>query len=150
MRNGQEPLVGRARSAARGADCAWCGQCARCAEPTVDQLEIVEDRPDGQFIQILECGRCRAARACRPEWTTRCHICMDERTSAKNIEGWLELYRTIGPDSDLTTDQVESEVREYAASACWSPSRTETGPSTPWPFWSPRSSSDGSRRAGRS
>lgn len=112
--NCHEPLIGRTRSATRGPDCAWCGQCARCAELTKDQLELVEDRPDGQFIQILECRRCGSARACRPGWTTRCHICMDERTSAEHIDAWLELYQTIGSDSDLTSNEVESEVREYA------------------------------------
>lgn len=109
-----ERIVGRPRSATRGPDCAWFGQCSRCSALTSNQLEIVEDRPDGQFIQILRCRRCGSTRACRPGWTTRCHVCVDARTSLQWIDGWLDLYRTIGPDSDLSTAEVEVEVRAFA------------------------------------
>lgn len=39
---------------------------------------------------------------------------MDARTSKALVDDWLDLYRTIAPDSEMTPDEVELEVRDYA------------------------------------
>ena len=44
-------------------------------------MELLEDHPDGRRIQILRCRHCGAERACRPTWRTRCHVCLDQRST---------------------------------------------------------------------
>jgi hypothetical protein len=73
-------------AAVRAPDTAWHLQCAACHELAQESLELIEDRPDGSNIQVYQCRRCGGLRSCRPGWHTRCHICLDERSS----ESWLE------------------------------------------------------------
>ena len=63
-----------------GPPTAWYLQCLACHELVADQLELAEDLPSEAPIQIYRCRSCGAARACRSGWTTRCHICLDERS----------------------------------------------------------------------
>ena len=79
-----EPLDGSA-PVARGPDTAWHGQCLACHELVAGQMELVEDQPGGAPIQIYRCRDCGDTRACRPGWTTRCHICLDERSTGPII-----------------------------------------------------------------
>jgi hypothetical protein len=69
----------------RGPDTAWHGQCLACHALVADQLEMVEDLPNEAPIQIYECRRCGATRACRARWTARCHICLDERSTGSTV-----------------------------------------------------------------
>ncbi len=46
-----------------------------------DQLELAEDQPGGAKIQIYRCRHCGDLRACRKGWRTRCHVCLDERST---------------------------------------------------------------------
>jgi hypothetical protein len=64
---------------------AWHWQCLTCDELVADQLELVEDRPGGAAIQLHRCRLCGTSRACRIGWTTRCHICLDERSTGPDV-----------------------------------------------------------------
>ena len=75
-----EPLNGPG-AVARGPDTAWHGQCRSCHALVADQLELAEDQPGGAKIQIYRCRGCGELRACRKGWLTRCHICLDERST---------------------------------------------------------------------
>jgi hypothetical protein len=75
-----DPLDGSG-SAVRGPDTAWHAQCLACHELVAGQLELAEDGPGGAPIQIYRCRLCGTARSCRAGWRTRCHICLDERSS---------------------------------------------------------------------
>ncbi|WP_091451513.1 hypothetical protein [Actinokineospora iranica] len=93
----------------RGRDIAWCAQCPACAAVVADQLEVVLDRPDGAPIQIRRCRWCGAERVCRPTWATRCHICLDDRTSPESevMAMGRELVRRTDSEPDLA-DLVRS------------------------------------------
>jgi hypothetical protein len=65
---------------ARGPDTAWHLHCQACFHLVADELELVMDRPNGAPIMIYRCRGCGSARSCRPAWTTRCHVCLDERS----------------------------------------------------------------------
>ena len=75
-----EPLNG-STPAPRGPDTAWHWQCLACHELVADELEVLEDQPGGAPIQIYRCRDCGDTRACRPGWRTRCHICLDKRST---------------------------------------------------------------------
>lgn len=77
-----DPLNGPER-VPRGQDTAWHGQCLACVERSADQLDLVLDHPDGNPIMIYQCRTCGTTRSCRPGWRTRCHVCLDERTTAE-------------------------------------------------------------------
>jgi hypothetical protein len=85
----------------RGPDSAWYGQCRACHELVVAQLELVADRPSGMFIQIYQCRQCGTARSCRPGWTTRCMICLDDRTVAEDVEGRMRQASELLADPAL-------------------------------------------------
>jgi hypothetical protein len=91
----------------RGPDRAWWSCCQDCTDLVVDQMEVVHDRPDGCPIQILRCTWCGFERACRPGWLTRCHVCLDDRTS----DEWFNPAEL----DDVLADQAWSDdVREFA------------------------------------
>ena len=64
---------------------AWHWQCLTCHELVADQLELVEDMPGGAAIQLYRCRQCGTSRVCRIGWTTRCHICLDERSTGPDV-----------------------------------------------------------------
>jgi len=76
------------------------------------QLELLEDQPGGRSIQILGCRRCGERRACRPGWSTRCHVCLDERTTDDVVNDWLRRYRTLPQDLGIALSEIEASVRE--------------------------------------
>jgi hypothetical protein len=82
--NCDDPLDGP-EAVSRGPSSAWHHQCLACHELVSDQLEVVENQPGGAPIQIHRCRRCDSVRACRPGWTTRCHICLDERSAGSLV-----------------------------------------------------------------
>lgn len=67
-----------------GPDWRMEAQCAQCAELT---LQLIQDRPDGQPIQIFQCIRCGSQTRMPPGWTTRCHVCHDtgQLASGSNV-----------------------------------------------------------------
>jgi len=65
---------------ARGPDTAWHLHCQACFHLVADELELVMDRANGAPIMIYRCRGCGSARSCRPAWTTRCHVGLDERS----------------------------------------------------------------------
>lgn len=90
-----------------GQDRAWWSCCQDCTDLLAGQMEVVHDRPDGQPIQILRCTWCSRMRACRPGWATRCHVCLDDRTS----EEWFDPTEL---DAVLANPDWSDEVREFA------------------------------------
>jgi hypothetical protein len=80
-RNCHDEVAGRPGGAKRGPDVAWFVHCWPCARLATEAMELLENQPDGVFIQILRCRHCGAERACRPGWRTRCHICLDQRSA---------------------------------------------------------------------
>ncbi|MGW6934567.1 hypothetical protein ACWGE0_31215 [Lentzea sp. NPDC054927] len=76
--NCRQPLRGRGRPV------AWHAHCLPCAALVADQMEPIESvaRPGGKPIQIMRCRWCGAERTCPVGWATRCHLCLDDRTSA--------------------------------------------------------------------
>lgn len=113
--NCRRPFVGRPRTSYRGQDCGWFAQCRDCETLVIEQLELLEDRPGGRSIQILGCRRCGERRACRPGWSTRCHVCLDERTTDDVVNDWLERYRTLPQDLGIALSEIEASVRESVA-----------------------------------
>ena len=69
----------------RGPDSAWHLQCQACHELVDEQMMVIEDQPGGKPIQLYECGRCLTTRACRVGWHTRCHVCLDERSTGRAV-----------------------------------------------------------------
>jgi hypothetical protein len=72
------PVTARANTRDRGPDIAWYVHCRECSELVTHQMELADDHA---MIQIYRCRVCGTERACRPGWLTRCHVCLDERTS---------------------------------------------------------------------
>ncbi len=56
-------------------------------------MELVVDQPAGVLIQIYRCRICGTHRSCRPGWQTRCHLCLDERSSGLAITEAAERFR---------------------------------------------------------
>ncbi|TWP54216.1 hypothetical protein FKR81_01260 [Lentzea tibetensis] len=80
--NCRERVRGKASGRDRGPDVAWHAQCRRCAELVEDQMELVltverRNKP----VEIRRCLTCGAERTCQPGWRTRCHLCLDERST---------------------------------------------------------------------
>jgi hypothetical protein len=91
------------------------GQCAQCAEEIKGHLELILDHPDGEFIQIFRCIYCGSERACRPGWTTRCHVCHDERTAGSWLEESEVIYRNwLAESSEGDVRDLETSLREFA------------------------------------
>lgn len=78
------PLTGP-DAVASGPPIAWHHHCRACAELVADQLEEVADQPGNARIRIYQCRRCGSARSCRPGWLTRCHVCLDERSTGLHL-----------------------------------------------------------------
>ncbi|RZT83863.1 hypothetical protein EV383_0683 [Pseudonocardia sediminis] len=70
-------------------------------------MKLIEDRPNGQSIQIWECRSCEATRACRPGWLTRCHVCLDERTDPSIAEAYGMIFESM-----ITTDEERQKLRD--------------------------------------
>jgi hypothetical protein len=60
--------------------------CRECTELVADQMQVVYDRPDDCPIQLRRCAWCGTERSCRPGWHTRCHVCLDQCTSAEHFD----------------------------------------------------------------
>ncbi|SBT44585.1 hypothetical protein [Micromonospora narathiwatensis] len=76
-----EAVHGRANSRHRGPDIAWFIHCHPCAALVADQMEPLDLLPDGSGADIYRCRNCGIHRVCRTGWRTRCHVCLDERSS---------------------------------------------------------------------
>lgn len=87
---------------------AWMNSCHPCAEIARQMMELEQDRPDGKPIQIWRCRLCAGRRACRPGWRTRCHICLDERTTLTDavLDGLADELR-----AQLDPEQI-ADLRE--------------------------------------
>jgi hypothetical protein len=86
----------------RGPDTAWHAQCLACHELVANQLELVEYLPNEAAIQIYQCRHCGATRACRAGWTTRCHVCLDERSNGRFVTAAAqEFMARLDDDSGL-------------------------------------------------
>ena len=81
---------------------AWYRHCRACAELVADQMDLVIDQPEGASIRIYRCRSCGTARSCRPGWRTRCHVCLDERSSGPVItEAARRFQEMLAGDADL-------------------------------------------------
>lgn len=69
----------------RGRPTAWHCLCGECFDLCQADMELVDDCPADGKIQIYRCRRCGDQRSCRPGWRTRCHVCLDDRSS----DSWL-------------------------------------------------------------
>jgi hypothetical protein len=97
-----EALVSRPNTVLRGPDTAWHSQCRACFELIADQLELLLDTPDGAAIRIYRCRRCGTPRSCRPSWTTRCQVCLDERSRNPVIyEAGQRFLGQLAKDAEL-------------------------------------------------
>lgn len=69
----------------RGRDIAWHAHCPDCADLVADQMETILsiERPRGMPMEIRRCRWCGAERTCPTGWATRCHICLDDRSSTR-------------------------------------------------------------------
>lgn len=79
------PLTGPGATA-QGPYAAWHNQCQPCYDRGQERMELAEDRPGGQRVQVYRCLDCGDQRSCRPGWRTRCHVCLDERSNADGLE----------------------------------------------------------------
>jgi len=96
-----DPLAGP-DAVARGPDAAWHLQCWQCYELCAGQLELIADQPSGAPIRIYRCRRCGTTRSCRPGWTTRCHVCLDERSNGPVVtDAGYALLSGRGGDPEL-------------------------------------------------
>ncbi|NKE58588.1 hypothetical protein FXN61_17890 [Lentzea sp. PSKA42] len=77
------PVHGSPGGRGRGRAVAWHAHCPPCAQLVADQMETVLsiERTRGAPLQVRRCRWCGAERACPGGWATRCHLCLDERTS---------------------------------------------------------------------
>jgi hypothetical protein len=80
---------------AAAAAVAWYWHCRACAGLAAGQMDLAADRPEGLFIQIYRCRRCGSSRSCRPGWQTRCHVCLDERSSGLVITDAAQRFRAM-------------------------------------------------------
>lgn len=73
-------------------------------------MEVVEDHPNGAPIQILRCRWCGTERSRRARWATRCHVCLDDRSSPElDVFGMArELLSRSG-----STDWLTAVVRTF-------------------------------------
>lgn len=78
--NCEAPLSGPA-AVVRGKPTAWHNQCAECFELCQADMELADDCTAGGMIQVYRCRKCGDLRSCRPGWRTRCHVCLDARSS---------------------------------------------------------------------
>lgn len=83
--NCRNPVRGRPGGSGRGRDIAWHAHCPPCAELVADQMEPLYsiERPRGAPIEVRRCRWCGAERTCPVGWATRCHLCLDDRTSVE-------------------------------------------------------------------
>ena len=58
-------------------------------------MDLAADQPQGTSIQIYRCRRCGSSRSCRPGWQTRCHVCLDERSSGPAITEAAQRFRAM-------------------------------------------------------
>lgn len=68
--------------------CAWFMHCEACRELVKDQQDLIYEKPgepDEPGIQIFQCRACGATRSCRAGYSTRCHVCLDERSAASEL-----------------------------------------------------------------
>lgn len=82
-------------AAARSDAVAWYWHCRPCSELAVRELELVADRPGGVPIRIYRCPLCGNQRSCRPDWRTRCHLCLDERSYGPVITEAAQRFRSV-------------------------------------------------------
>jgi hypothetical protein len=82
-------------AAAAASAVAWHWHCRACAELAAGQMDLTADQPEGLFIQIYRCRRCGMSRSCRPGWQTRCHVCLDERSSGLVIIEAAQRFRAM-------------------------------------------------------
>ena len=104
-------------AAARGPDTAWHVQCLACHALGADQLELVEDLPNEAPIQIYQCRRCGAMRACRARWTTRCHICLDERSNGRFVIAAAQAFMARLEDDSGLARQARQFLRLASSAA---------------------------------
>ena len=91
-----------ADAVACGPDTAWHLHCRTCYELSAGQLQLMLDQPDGAPIRIYRCRCCGSMRSCRPPWRTRCHVCLNERSTGPVVaEAARAFLRRLGEDPAL-------------------------------------------------
>ncbi|MET9227679.1 hypothetical protein [Lentzea sp. NPDC003310] len=81
---------------------AWCALCEPCLRVVADQMKPLHDDAS---VRILRCGWCGTARSCGTGWSTRCLVCLDDRSvpdpAVQRIAHRLELDGTWRENSEL-------------------------------------------------
>ncbi|MGC4862311.1 hypothetical protein [Micromonospora sp. DT41] len=94
---------GRANSGHRGPDIAWYIHCRPCAASVADQMEPLNLLPTSSDADIHRCRQCGGHRVCRAGWRTRCHVCLDGRSSGLALAAGERLLSELPNDPALAT-----------------------------------------------
>lgn len=97
---------------------AWCALCAPCLLLVADQMKLVHDQPNGEPVQIFQCGWCGTTRSCGVGWRTRCLVCLDDRSvpdpAVQKTARRLELDGTWRENSELiAATRVKIRLARY-------------------------------------
>ncbi|SCL50713.1 hypothetical protein [Micromonospora chersina] len=100
-----EAVHGRANSPYRGPDIAWFVHCHSCAALVADQMEPLDLLPADSGADIYRCRNCGTHRVCHKGWRTRCHVCLDDRSSGLAVAAGERLLSRL-PYQPALADQV--------------------------------------------
>lgn len=104
-----DAVHGRANTLHRGPDIAWFAHCPPCAALVADQMEPLGVLPAASGVDIHRCRSCGNHRICRRGWRTRCHICLDERSSGTALDTSREMLSRLPVEPVLA-----HQVRQFA------------------------------------
>ncbi|RAN94177.1 hypothetical protein LAH08_06012 [Micromonospora noduli] len=104
-----DAVHGRANTRHRGPDIAWYAHCPPCAALVADQMEPLGVLPADSGVDIHRCRNCGNHRICRKGWRTRCHICLDERSSGATLDTGREILSRLSAEPVLA-----HQVRQFA------------------------------------
>ncbi|WP_157740229.1 hypothetical protein [Micromonospora auratinigra] len=100
-----DAVHGRAGSRGRGPDIAWYAHCHPCAALVADQMERLDVLPEDSGAALYRCRTCGTDRICRLGWRTRCHVCLDERSTGHALAAGQRLLTDL-PDDPALADQI--------------------------------------------
>ncbi|MEH0934250.1 hypothetical protein [Micromonospora psammae] len=72
-------------------------------------MEPTDLLPTDSGIVVYQCRACGGQRVCRAGWRTRCHICLDDRSSGVTVAGGERLLSQLSADPELA-----AQVRQFA------------------------------------
>ncbi|MEV0005379.1 hypothetical protein AB0H28_24255 [Micromonospora sp. NPDC050980] len=100
-----EAVRGRAGSRGHGPDIAWYVHYRPCAALVEDQMERLHVLPEDSAADLYRCRTCGAHRVCHTRWRTRCHICLDDRSTGYALAAGERVLARV-PHEPALGDQV--------------------------------------------